>query len=191
MDDPYVDPATHVLYNLRGISEAGVLEAAEREAAGLRDVVLKTHRLSGAYDLSHLQGFHRCLFQDIYAWAGEIRTVSIARGKTLFCLPEHLEASAQEIFDRLGVAPGLSRDPAQAAESLAAILGDVNALHPFREGNGRAQRSFVWQYAFENGWDIDWSRLDAPANVAASIEAMACRYGPLAALIEPLLRPAL
>ena len=66
--------------------------------------------------------------------------MSIAKG-SVFCLPQHLESYAADVFGRLAAADrprGLARDPFITA--LAGFLADVNALHPFREGNGRVPR---------------------------------------------------
>jgi Fic/DOC family len=71
--------------------------------------------------------------------------VSIAKGE-VFCLPQHLRSYAAEVFGRLAAADrlrGLPRD--RFIARLAEFLADVNALHPFREGNGRTQRAFFSQ----------------------------------------------
>jgi cell filamentation protein len=103
------------------------------------------------YDLHHLREIHRRIFGDIYDWAGQIRTVAIAKGAT-FCLPQYIESSAAVIFDDLrdeNYLRGLDRDAFTGR--LAHYLGEVNALHPFREGNGRAQRAFFGQLTLDAG----------------------------------------
>jgi cell filamentation protein len=130
-----------VLRNLLGITDAAELGRAEAALSASRLIDLERRRLPGRYDLAHLQAFHRCILGDVYAWAGQLRTVSIAKG-SLFCLPQHLESYAADVFGRLAAAErlrGLARDP--FVTGLAGFLADVNALHPFREGNGRAQRA--------------------------------------------------
>jgi cell filamentation protein len=82
----------------------------------------------------------------------------------VFCLPQHLESYAADVFGRLGAADrlrGLARDPFIAV--LAGFLADVNALHPFREGNGRALRAFFSQLAHDAGHHIAWVRMDPAA----------------------------
>jgi cell filamentation protein len=103
------------------------------------------------YDLHHLREIHRRIFGDIYDWAGQIRTVAIAKGAT-FCLPQYIESSAAVIFDDLrdeDYLRDLDRDAFTGR--LAHYLGEVNALHPFREGNGRAQRAFFGQLTLDAG----------------------------------------
>jgi cell filamentation protein len=96
-EDPYIDPATGLLRNLLDITDRLTLEQVETDLSFAAAIVLAEHPLPGAYNLAHLQGFHRALFGDVYAWAGELRTVQIAKTEP-FCLPQHIESSASEVF---------------------------------------------------------------------------------------------
>jgi cell filamentation protein len=119
-----------------------------------------------------LCAIHRRVFGDIYDWAGQLRTVAIAKG-TWFCLPQYIESAAAEVFRALqgdNLLRGLPRDV--FTERLTHYLGEVNAVHPFREGNGRAQRAFFEQLASDAGFILDWQHLDADRNVAASAAIM-------------------
>ena len=88
-------------------------------------------------------------------------------------MPEHIESYGAEIFgefadeDRLC---GLDREP--FIDRLSHYLGDVNALHPFRDGNGRAQRAFFAQLAADAGYRLDWQLVDPQDNIDASVAAM-------------------
>jgi cell filamentation protein len=109
--------------------------------------------------------------------------VSIAK-ESVFCPPQHLDSYAADAFGRLTAAdrlPGLNRE--QFITRLAEFLADVNALHPFREGNGRAQRAFFSQLTHDAGHHIDWIRMDPDRNTTASAAA---HHGDLAPLIELL-----
>lgn len=170
--DPYVYPGTSVLRNALDIRDPERLRAVEADLTALRAQRLAEHGLPGRYDLAHLRAFHRALFEGLYDWAGELRTVAIAK-TDLFCLPQHLERYGAAIFNRLARARYLTgRDRQAFVEGLAEFLGDVNALHPFREGNGRAQRAFVGQLARDAGYDLHWERADPARNVEASIASM-------------------
>lgn len=96
-DDPYVDPATGVLRNLLDITDRATLEQVEADLSFAASIALAEHPLPGAYDSAHLQRFHHALFGGIYAWAGELRNVQIARTEP-FCLPQHIESFATEVF---------------------------------------------------------------------------------------------
>jgi fido (protein-threonine AMPylation protein) len=76
--DPYLDPASGVLHNRLGITDAGELAQAEAALSASRIVDLERRRLPGRYDLAHLRAFHRLILGDVYDWAGELRTVSFA-----------------------------------------------------------------------------------------------------------------
>ena len=172
-----------MLRNLLGITDPGELARAEAALSASRLIDLERRRLPGGYDLDHLRAFHRYILGDVYDWAGELRTVTIAKG-SLFCLPQHLASAAADIFSQLAAADrlrGLNRE--QFIGQLAELLADVNALHPFREGNGRAQRAFLSQLAHDAGHHIDWIRMDPGINVTASAAA---HRGDLAPMISML-----
>ena len=172
LEDPYADPATGVMHNKLGLSTAEELEAAEREITHAALIFLKESPVQPSYDLGHLCAIHLRIFGDIYDWAGQLRTVAIAKG-SWFCQPQYIESSAAETFRALhggSLLRGLPRDV--FTERLTYYLGEVNAIHPFREGNGRAQRAFFEQLASDAGFILDWQHLDADRNIAASAAIM-------------------
>ena len=98
--DPYSDPVTGVLYNKLGLSTAAGLEAAEREITHAALILLHEPPISPSYDLPHLREIHKRIFGDMYEWAGQIRTVAMAKG-AMFCLPQYIDSSAAIIFREL------------------------------------------------------------------------------------------
>jgi cell filamentation protein, protein adenylyltransferase len=170
--DPYSDPVTGVLCNKLGLGTAAELDAAEREITYAALILLDESPVFPSYDLPHLREIHYRIFGDSYEWAGQIRTVSIAKGAT-FCLPQYIDSSASAIFGELqdeDCLRGLHR--VAFVGKLAHYLGEVNALHPFREGNGRAQRAFFGQLARDAGFTLGWQHLDPARNVEASAAIM-------------------
>jgi cell filamentation protein len=166
--DPYLDLQHGVLRNRLGLTSVDDLAAAEADITHFRIAQLHRRPLPGRYDLAHLQAIHKWIFGDIYDWAGEIRTVSIGKGG-LFCLPQHIVPLADEVFGRLArdrYLRGVGRE--KFVDNLTEVFADINALHPFREGNGRAQRSFLTQLARDAGYRVRWAAMDPQANVAAS-----------------------
>src|ERR1035437_3225329 len=77
--DPYGDPETGILKNLAGIRDAALLEEYEGEMSIIRQFELSENPLPPSFDLTHLRAIHRHLFHDVYAWAGELRTVDMAK----------------------------------------------------------------------------------------------------------------
>jgi cell filamentation protein len=184
--DPYSDPVTGVLLNRLGLGSATGLEAAEREITHAALIWLDESPATPTYDLGHLREIHRRIFGDIYDWAGQIRTVAIAKG-AMFCLPQYIESSAAVIFGELrgeDFLRGLDRDVFTGR--LAYYLGEVNALHPFREGNGRAQRAFVSQLARDAGYVLTWQHLDPARNIEASAASLRGDPEPLRKMLDSL-----
>jgi cell filamentation protein len=99
--DPYVYPGTVVLRNRADLRDAPTLADREAAASTLRIAQLGAQKLDGAYDLPHLQEFHRAIFQDIYAWAGELRSTPLAKPGSMFASPAHIESYANEVFREL------------------------------------------------------------------------------------------
>jgi cell filamentation protein, protein adenylyltransferase len=186
--DPYVYSGTAVLRNLAGLRDANTLERHEAQASTLRLAQLSAQRLDGAYDLAHLQAFHRFIFQDIYPWAGELRSVPLAKPGSMFALPGHIESYAAETLRQLAKEQhlaNLSQD--QFTDRLVHYYAEINAVHPFREGNGRAQRAFLRQLAEDAGHTLAWEKLDSETLVLASQHSLQGDNAAMRGLIETVL----
>jgi cell filamentation protein len=112
------------------------------------------------------------LFGDVYAWAGELRDIDLAKGDSYFANHMHIVSAARPIFAKLateGYLTGL--DTAAFSERAAYYLGEINVLHPFREGNGRTQREFINHLAYKNGLSIAWDTITQEDMIQASIES--------------------
>lgn len=188
--DPYTD-ANGILVNKLGITSTIALSRAEADLSFAALLHLSIHPLSGSYDLAHLCDFHRQIFGAVYPWAGELRTVDIARTpQDVFCRWPFIESAAEVVFAGLAAEHRLAGLDRRAFAGRAAhYYGDINALHPFREGNGRTQRAFLGQLAREAGWRIAWSGLDARRNDIASSAALHGDSQPLIAMFEALVQP--
>jgi len=186
-DDPYVYPGTNVLCNHFGIRDPDELARRENDAATARLVELKARPLAGRYDLAHLQAFHRHIFADVYPWAGEIRTVAIAK-EDLFALPQHIESYLGPQLAQLAdenYLRGLTREP--FIDRLSHYLAEINAAHPFREGNGRTQRAFIDQLAAGGGYRLAWERMDPARNIEVSRAAHRGDERPMREMLSSLL----
>ncbi|MBX9824575.1 MAG: Fic family protein [Xanthobacteraceae bacterium] len=180
-DDPYVFPGTRTLRNRLGIVDPEKLEQVERRLAVERS---RQGVPSGNFDLAHLQAIHRHLFQDIYDWAGEIRTVEISKGAQQFQFRQYIQTGIADVQRRLvrsRFLSGLSR--ADFAKQAAVILGDVNFVHPFREGNGRTQLQYLKLLAAKAGHRLDLSRIGPKRWIEASQISHAANYDLMAHLI--------
>ncbi|MBP6013770.1 MAG: Fic family protein [Alphaproteobacteria bacterium] len=185
--DPYVYPdAPGVLKNKFGLKDAAELDAAERVHVAQR---IRQGSPSGNFDLGHLKAIHRHLFQDVYTWAGETRTVEIAKDGDQFHLMAYIEAGMADIHGRLVQRKFLKGLSAEAfARVSAEIVGDLNYVHPFREGNGRTQLQYLKQLAQRAGHDIDLTRLQGKRWIAASRAAQLTNYEPMRQAIAAALK---
>lgn len=177
-DDTYCYPPDFtVLRNRFGIRDAVELESVEREFVFER---MRQRGPGGDFDLRHLRAIHRHLFQDVYEWAGEIRTIEISKGGNQFQPRRFIETGMANVHARLQAEDFLNGlSPADFALSAGNIIGDVNHAHPFREGNGRTQIVYLAQLARQAGHKIDVGRIDREAWMAASRQS---HFGDYAAM---------
>jgi cell filamentation protein len=180
-DDPYLYRGSAVLKNKLGITDAALLDYRERELVLQRAMEPIP---TGQFDLRHLRAIHRHLFQDVYSWAGKIRTVEIAKGGHQFQFRRFIETGMADIHRRL-IAAGFLRhmDAPDFARAAGAIIGDVNYVHPFRDGNGRTQLCYLKQLGAQAGHTIDLAKLSLSAWIAASVAAHAGDYRPMSEAI--------
>lgn len=143
-----------VLENKLGIVDAAELAREEERLSKIRAVelfeFLITENLE-AGKFSSLAAIHKYLFQDIYDFAGKIRTVNIAKGNFRFAPVMYLQASL-EYIDNM---------PQTDFDEIIEKYVEMNIAHPFREGNGRSTR--IWVDLIlkkELNKVIDWSRVD-------------------------------
>jgi cell filamentation protein len=171
IDDPYTYEKSTVLVNKLDLRTQQELAAFEAEISSAR---AEEPLPEGALDFSHYQAVHHHLFQDVYDWAGQMRTVRISKGGNPFCFPENIEDQATRLFDDLRAADYLRNLDAQAFSARAAhFLAELNAIHAFREGNGRSQLTFFALLADRAGHPLNLEKLEAEE----MLEAMIASFG--------------
>lgn len=187
MNDGFLYP-NGVLKNRFGIRDAAKLDRLEGRVTRQRLAEIREFgRPSGDFDAAHLKALHRHVFQDIYEWAGKTRGERITiegesftpspllrKGESLFALGPHIEQGLQRLHEEIRGADylrGLSREG--FCVKAAAIFADINAIHSFREGNGRAQRIFMEQLARQAGRDLDFRGISRERMIQASVESQA------------------
>ena len=160
-DYAYTDPETGVLRNRENINDAHLLHVFESIKVSIRLEELQANSFK-IKNISSLLDIHRYLFQDIYLWAGKVRTVEISKGGKPFFPLSHFR-NAFTFIDTLIVEYRKidKKDKVQLTHKLAEILDNINYLHPFREGNGRSQREFLRLLAKEKGLSLN---LNPPDN---------------------------
>ena len=167
--DPYLYPGTNVLKNLRGLTDSKLLERFEARQTHRRIAELIDTPVPGGFDIAHVKAIHWHIFQDVYEWAGQFRTVNISKGGHLFGLPAFLEPALRQILAKMATENHLvDLDAEIFADRAAYFLGELNAAHPFREGNGRTQREFIRELGLKAGHYIDWRATTADEMTEAS-----------------------
>lgn len=126
----------------------------------------------GALDARHYRAIHRHLFGPVYRWAGRDRTIRIAKDASMFCYPEQIGRQMESLFADLARADHLQGLDADAfAAEAAHFLSELNVIHPFREGNGRAQKAFLMLLAERAGHRLDVRRIHRQSYIEAMIAA--------------------
>jgi len=169
MTSPYYNERG-VLTNKLGIDDATELKAAEYSLTSRRLAELEAGRTviaTPGFGLDRLKAIHEHIFQDVYAWAGQERTVPSSKRAengmvSVFETPAGIgsswEALGQEA-QKFANAKGLGIE--QQREQLASIYIEANRIHSFPEGNGRSLQTFMKQLAREQGLDLDFTRTNA------------------------------
>ena len=165
-----------VLINKLNITDEKDLYDAERGLVTLRTAQLNEEPIKGYFDFNHLKSIHKFLFQDVYRWAGDIRNCNIAK-QDLFCLCEYIDSFANDIFGRLKKEQYFIKYSYEVKlKKLVELFADINALHPFREGNGRSQREFIEELAKINGIDLNLTTVSKEDMIIASHDSINGHY---------------
>lgn len=184
-DDTYCYPGTTVLKNELGLKNQKELDAFEAEITAQR---ASEPLPAGGLSYERYCAIHRHFFQDVYSWAGKPRTVRISKSGSAFCYPENIDREMHRLFEELAEQDYYAGLEADAfAKKAAHFLAELNAIHPFREGNGRTQLSFLALLAEDAGHSLDLERLDPKAILEATIESFDGGEQRLAAVIKNLI----
>lgn len=183
--DPYSYPGTTVLKNKLDLRDAEALAAFEAEITNQR---ASEPLPEGELNYEHYCDIHRHLFQDVYDWAGKPRNIRIGKDGNWFCFPEHIDGQMNRLFANLANDSFLTGlDTATFASRAAHYLAELNAIHPFREGNGRTQLSFLTLLAEQAGHPLNLEKLDPTEMLDATIMSFGGDEGALARLLTSLL----
>lgn len=187
--DPYLIAGTDVLRNLVGATTSAELSIAEADLSFARAIQLLNAPVPATNDLVELTRIHHHLFQDIYDWAGKIRTVDVRKnvpGAEFFLPVGFIGHAAAICFAELSderFLAGLGRG--DFIRRLAYHYEKINYIHPFREGNGRTQRVFWNRLALAAGWQLDWRSVHGEENHSAARAGSDQQdLGPLIAMFE-------
>jgi cell filamentation protein len=184
-DGPYAYPGTSVLRNRLDLRDTGILEAFEVEISTLR---AEEPLPRGTFDSAHYRNIHHHLFQDVNEWAGQYRTVRTSKGGNAFCYPEHIPAQMDALFRSIrGGEAFAEKSRSEFLTEATRFLGELNAIHPFREGNGRTQLAFLGLIGALAGHPFAFERIDRAGFLQAMIDSFFGRLDGLTAELGKLL----
>ena len=163
---------TTCLINKLDIRDEKQLDIVESQITVAKISILQQNPIDGNFNFEHYKAIHKFIFEDLYDWAGIPRIVDISKKGTLFVKAANIEEIATACFERLknhNYFKNLELD--DFVEKIADFYCVTNNLHPFREGNGRAQRVFLSQLALNAGYEMDFANVDADELMVATIQA--------------------
>lgn len=169
-DSIYCYKGTDVLKNKFGIRTQEELKIAETELTSIRQYAMIASPIPGRFTKAHLCRIHRFLFQDIYPFAGRFRKEQIAKGDTWFYPADLIERELDKLFDFIRQHDKLRHlNEADFFDQLSYIMAELNIIHPFREGNGRAIREFIRLLALYNDYTLNWGNIEKEKILESSI----------------------
>lgn len=189
--DPYVYPGTNILINKFGIKD----DAEKLNIIEGRLFVLKSQEPlpHGSFDYDHLKAIHKHFFADIYDWAGQERIVDIAKENSYFGHIAYISGELTKLFNNLKKENYLQNlDHPEFCKKLSYYFNEINAAHPFREGNGRTQRAFCDMLAKEAGYLLDIKLLNHNRDeyLQASIDGfLRANYTPMEKIFQKVILP--
>ena len=194
-DDPKLDdqsryPGTRCLVNYFGITDRPELKRIDKHISSIRTAELLLSPPDMPFNFDYLKAVHSQLFGDIYPSSGMIRR-SVRNKHSEFCQPEFIESSAETLFSKLRDESYLRNigDIDEYINALAYYMGEMEALHPFMDGNGRATRYFFHMLSLNAGYEIGWGSADPDHFLEANVAALDGDYQALIDVLEEIIIP--
>jgi cell filamentation protein len=185
----YCYPGTNILRNKLGIRDDNALTIAEREITSLKLLKIYNMVQMNEFNFETLCKIHKIIFEDIYEWAGLIRRGDfLSKGNSIFCRGQYIVKNAKIIFDNIIKENNLcGLNKSKFIERIAYYMGEINALHPFREGNGRTAREYFRQLSLNAEYTLDFSKTEKEKLLTADIEAFNGEYDKLINILEKII----
>ena len=191
MSDYFVDGGS-ALHNKLGITDGDLLRKREDDLVALRISEVLSEPAPHEFNFDYLLALHRRLFGEIYGFAGQIRTVNIMKpdGEAPFAYADFIPREATRIFARLKHDRYLvDLNKGEFVQKISDFAADLNALHPFREGNGRTIRLFLVLLAKHAGYIVDYSQVSHDDVVLADKMAFGGNYSALIKVYDRIITP--
>ncbi|MEA3423871.1 MAG: Fic family protein [Bacillota bacterium] len=173
----YCYSGTDIYKNKFKIMDSKRLSEVESDLVSNRLIEMSRNPIRGRFGVAHFLKIHKYMFQDVYYFAGKTREEDIWKGNTFFCKCEYIKSSLSEVLLKLKSEKYLKEcNDKDIVSRLAFYMSELNMIHPFREGNGRAIREFIRILAHKNNYIINWQYVDSEMLFSATIMAADCQY---------------
>ena len=169
----YCYPGTNVLKNKLKIKDAGILKQAEEKIVAVRQFEMLQVPVRGKFTKNHLLNIHQLLFGDVFYFVGKIRQEQITKGSTMFYPPQAIESELDKLFIQIKAFYDSRKNEKEVIfDRLAYFMAELNVIHPFREGNGRAIREFIRLFALKYNIALNWGNIENNLILDASIRSV-------------------
>ena len=186
IDDPLCYPGSNVLVNKADLTDQDVLDQFEQMMFLSRSEEVMPQ---GNPDYNLYKAIHRHFFQDVYEWAGTPRTIRTGKGGNWFCYPEFIDSEMEKLFGQLAEEGYLTRigNTASFAARASHYIAEINAVHPFREGNGRCQLILLNILCEMSGYEMNEDKLSPEHFFNAMIASFKGNNNPLSEAIMAMI----
>lgn len=162
MNDPYIYPGTQTLINKFNIKNAEELERIEKEYTTISLQEIKSGYVKGTFDIEHLKSIHKHIFEEVYPWAGNLRTINIEKSENIlgglsvdYASIENIEKDIKIALKELNSIKWKEISFNDKVHDFSRLMADVWKAHGFREGNTRTTINFFSEFAKENGFPLN------------------------------------
>ena len=162
MKDPYVYEDTGTLINKLGIKDYEELRKAEADISFVKLLTVDNEVDCHKFDLEYVKNIHKYILDDIYDWAGEIRTVPMEKpedvlgGDTVrYAYPKEIVPHAEQCLNELNRINWNVKELDDKAMSFTKLIAELWQVHPFRDGNTRTIITYAFRFAEEHGFRMD------------------------------------
>lgn len=196
-DDPYALP-NGTLRNRLGATTPEQLSVLEANLSTVRARAIAVSLPGPPFTFETLRDIHRSLFQDVYEWAGEARTTTLAKREfddprspvQAFAQPEAIEPQMKAAFALLAARGNLERlSASDFGQGAAELLAALNHVHFAREGNGRTNRLLLSAVASNAGHELDFSIVTRERMVAVSVQSHKGDVSSMRRMFDEMLDP--
>lgn len=168
LNSKYTYKNTNVLKNKLGIKNEKELKNADTNIVTKKLQEIKLRKFKRTYDEKHFKFIHKFLFEELYEFAGKYREENILKENFRFSQFEYIDENIKKILKKIDLEKLKSENFEKQIEDVSEIMTDLNVLHPFREGNGRAIREFIRELLEDMGYEINFFNIEYEEIIEAS-----------------------